>query len=156
MTVLAFFQWWNDCWLGVTVRESTWLFPTIEIFHLLSLAVLGGTIIAVDLKLLGIGLGGVPVSRLSRDVRPLMDVSLVVVIVSGIALFASEALRCYENPAFWWKMGALVLAIVFTYAVRARWTSHPTGSVSSARGVALVSLLLWTNVAAAGRGIGFY
>ena len=54
--MLDFFQWCYDTPLGETIRESTWLFPLIEAFHLLGLALTVGSLLIVDLRLLGAGL----------------------------------------------------------------------------------------------------
>ena len=54
--LLPFFQWCETLWLGQFVVDSNWLFPVIEAVHLLALAVLGGAVLVVDLRLLGLGL----------------------------------------------------------------------------------------------------
>ena len=54
--MLPFFQWCYDTWIGATIRESTWLFPLIEAFHLVGLGLTAGTVLTVDLRLLGVGL----------------------------------------------------------------------------------------------------
>jgi hypothetical protein len=154
MTLLPFFTWCNDLTVSGAIRESLWLFPIIEVFHLLGLSVIGGAVLIVDLRLLGLGLTSVPASRLARAMAPWLAVSLAVVVLSGVLLFLSEALKCYENPAFWLKMVLLALAILFACVVRPRWT-RPV-PVAGGWLVALVSLALWTGVAMAGRGIGFY
>jgi hypothetical protein len=154
MNLLPFFTWCNDLALSGAIRDSLWLFPIIEIFHLLALSVIGGAILVVDLRLLGFGLTSVPTSQLARAMAPWLAVSLAVAVVSGGLLFLSEALKCYENPAFWLKMALLVLAILFACTVRPRWT-RPV-PVAGGWLVALISLGLWTGVAMAGRGIGFY
>jgi hypothetical protein len=155
MSWLPFFVWCNDTAVGTGIRESAWLFPVIEVFHLLALAVLGGAVLSVDLRLLGLGVTAIPVSRLAASVRPWLLSSLVVIFVSGGLLFLSEALKCYENPAFWLKLAFLTLALLFALFVRARWTRDEDAS-GGARLVALISMTLWTGVGVAGRGIGFW
>src|SRR5262245_1519391 len=119
---LPLFEWFEASHVGTAVRDSLWLFPVIEAFHLLGLAVLGGAILVVDLRLWGLGLHRQPVSRLARDVEPYLLVSLVVMLVSGFLLFLSEALKCYTNLPFQLKMVFLFSAIVFTLTVRRRVT----------------------------------
>jgi hypothetical protein len=158
MSVQSFFVWCEHTVIGTTVRESIWLFPIIEVVHLVGLAVLGGAILLVDLRLLGIGLHDVPVSSLARSARPWLLVSLALTIGSGLLLFLSEALKCYENPAFWLKVGFLILALLFAGVVRPRFTRDVTAGPLrlGARLAGAVSVFLWTGVAAAGRGIGFW
>jgi hypothetical protein len=154
---LPFFVWCNDTAVATAVRDSAWLFPVIEVFHLLALAVLGGAVLSVDLRLLGLGVTAVPVSRLAAAVRPWLLSSLAVIFVSGGLLFLSEALKCYENPAFRLKLAFLSLALLFAALVRTRWTREgAAASPATGRLVALVSITLWTGVGIAGRGIGFW
>ena len=105
---------------GAALRDSLWLFPAIEAVHLLGLAVIGGAVVVVDMRMLGFGLTRTPVRELSRDARPWLLGSLGVMLVSGFFLFASEATKCYDHDAFWVKMACLLTAILFTFTVKAR------------------------------------
>jgi hypothetical protein len=156
MTLYDVFLWLNETAVGVAIRDSLWLFPAIQVVHLLALAVLGGAVLAVDLRVLGIALKGVSVEALSRDLARVMTGSLIVITLSGIGMFLSEALRMYDNAAFWAKLGAFVIAVAFTYGVRPRWLTDAASRQAPARAIAGVSIGLWTLVAAAGRGIGFW
>ena len=157
MSVLSFFTWCEGSSVGEAIRHSRWLFPVIECFHLLGLALLGGAVLLVNLSLLGLGLGRRPVAKLWRDARPWMVGSLAVMLVSGFLLFTSEAVKLYYHEAFWVKMSALLLSILFTFTVqRGTVLSDPERlTVFRSRTVALVSLLLWFLVGAGGRWIGF-
>ena len=157
MTVWQLFEWSNNTAVGLAIRDSAWLFPAVEAVHLLALAVLGGTILVVDLRLAGLGLRRQSAAEVARDVQPWMVGSLVLMLASGALLFSSEAVKCYDNGAFWIKMLFLLAAIVFTFTVR-RWATSNEGRVAVAGGrlVAAVSLLLWLGVGVGGRGIGFY
>ena len=124
----------------------------------MGLAVLGGALLLVDLRLLGVGMRGVPVATLARSARPWLRGSLALTVGSGVLLFLSEALKCYENPAFWLKLVLLIAALLFAGLVRGRFTDD-TGTVplrSGARLAGATSLTLWVGVAVAGRGIGFW
>ncbi len=157
MSWLSLFEWCNNTVVGAAIRESVWLFPAIEAVHLLALAVLGGTILLVDLRLCGWGLTGVPASELAQDAQPWLIGSLAAMLMSGALLFSSEALKCYANGAFRVKMVALAAAIVFTFTVR-RWITAGGAERTTAtkRLVAAVSVMLWLAVGVGGRGIGFY
>jgi Family of unknown function (DUF6644) len=78
-----------------------------------------------------------------------------VMIVTGTALFVSESVKCYYSQAFWLKITALPLALLFTLTIRHRVAMAGTGATRRTRLVAVVSLTLWFTVAAAGRWIGF-
>ena len=56
MSLLPFFQWCYQTPVGEGIRNSTWLFPVIEAFHLLGLGLTAGAVLLVDLRLLGVGL----------------------------------------------------------------------------------------------------
>jgi len=154
--LLPFFQWCEAMWLGNAIRTSLWLFPVIEAVHLLGLCVLGGTVLIVDLRMLGFGLKRHTIAQLARDARPWLITSLVVMLATGTALFLSESVKCYYSQSFWIKIITIPLAIVFTFTIR-DWTTR-SGALDAngrTRVVALASLTLWFVIAAAGRWIGF-
>ena len=157
MDLLPFFQWSEESGLGRMVRESVWAFAVIESIHLLALAMLGGAVLLVDMRMLSLGLRQRSVSELARDARPYMGLGLVVLILSGLALFASEAVKCYYSTPFRVKIITLVIAVVFAYAVRNRVALAEEGRFGAGTKavVAIVSVALWFVVAASGRWIGF-
>ena len=157
MTLLPFFQWCEASLLGQTIRDSQWLFPVIESIHLIALASIGGAVLVLDLRMLGIGMRRRPVAEVAREAQPWLIASLVVMVVTGVSLFLSEAIKCYYSQAFWVKMTALPLAAFFALTVRRRVAAAEDGRFSPVvRGaVAVISLLLWFTVGAAGRWIGF-
>lgn len=154
--LLPFFEWCEASWIGDAIRSSLWLFPVIEATHLLGLCVLGGSILVVDLRMLGAGLRKTPIGQLARDAQPWLVGSVVVMLLTGTSLFASEAIKCYYNTSFWVKITTLPIALLFTFMVRQR-IAQATGMNTSAktRLVAVTSMALWFTVAAAGRWIGF-
>jgi len=155
MSLLPFFEWCEYSAVGETIRNSLWLFPVIESFHLLALVVIGGAVLVVDLRLFGWGLRNQPVAQLATDAQRWLLGSLSVMIVSGILLFTSEATKCYYHAAFWVKMTSLLLAIVFTFTVRRKVVLADQTKPFLAKLVALVSITLWTGVGIGGRWIGF-
>jgi len=152
-----FAQWSEATGLGRMIRNSQYAFPIVEFFHLAALAIIGGAVLVVDLRLLGWGLKKTSVAQLAEDAQPWMTGSLVVMLVSGIALYSSEATKCYQSTAFWIKMISLLLAMVFTYTIRRRTAAADEQGVSPLAGksVGVVSLALWFTVAWGGRWIGF-
>ncbi len=158
LLILHFCQWCNASPWGHGVRDSVWLFPFVEIFHLLALGVLGGTILIVNLRLLGFRFQGEPVSELAEEVKPWMLGSLAVMLMSGFFLFCTEAVKMYDSPAFHFKMIFLLLAIVFTFTIHRKLVTADDVRFSRFwRGVAaVVSLILWACVGLGGRAIGYY
>ena len=142
--------------MGSAVRESIWLFPVIEATHLTTLCVLGGAVLVVDLRMMGLGLRQARIHELARHVRPLLIGSVVMMLSTGVLLFLSEAIKCFYNTAFWVKMPTLAIALLFTFVVRARMVRDEQLETSArSRLLAAVSLALWFTVAAAGRWIGY-
>jgi hypothetical protein len=141
----------------VAMRSSPWLFPVIATIHLMGLALIGGAVLVVDLRLLGLGLQSQPVAELARDAERWLLRGLLVMVSTGILLFMCFATKYYYLTFFWVKMAALLLVIVFTLSVRRRVAMANEADVSPVRSkfVALVSLSLWTIVAVGGRYIGF-
>lgn len=157
MSLLPFFEWCESSSLMVAMRSSLWLFPVIESLHLVGLALIGGAILIVDLRLLGFGLRRQPVAVLARDAERWLIVSLFVMLPTGFLLFMASAVKCYYLPVFWVKMTSLSLALAFTFSVRRRvaLTGETRMNPLSAKLVAVISLSLWSIVAIAGRFVGF-
>lgn len=155
--LLSLFERLEATAVGTVIRESIWLFPVIEAVHLLALALIGGAVLLVDLRLLGHGLRRLPVRQVAAQAQPWFLGSLAVIVVSGIFLFLSEATKCYANPAFWTKAAFFAVAVVFASTVR-----HPRALAAESEGsprlrvLGVVSLALWSGVGVAGRFIGFY
>ena len=154
-----FFDWIEHTGHGTMIRDSIWQFAAIEAVHLLALAVIGGAVLIVDLRLLGWTLRRQPVKQIARDAEPFLLGSLFMMLLTGYLLMASlAASKYYVNLAFQLKMVFLLLAIVFTFTVR-RWLIFKDDeqiSPGTAKIVAIVSVLLWSGVGIMGRGIGFY
>ncbi len=157
MSVLSFFTMCENGAIGEAIRDSKWLFPVIESFHLLGLAVIGGSVLIVNLRLFGLGLKRQPAARVWLDTRPWLFGSLAVMLTSGVLLFFSEATKLYYHEAFWVKMTSLALSILFTFtAVRKAALASPEGAHPGwAKIVAVISSILWTGVGVGGRWIGF-
>ena len=154
--LLPFFQWCESLWLGQFVVGSNWLFPVIEAVHLLFLSLLGGAVLVVDLRLLGLGLKGRSASELWRAARPWTIAAVAGMIATGVPLFLSEAIKCYYNDSFWVKMTTLPIAIAFAFTIRARATEDAVRNTARRQMlVGALSIALWFTVAAAGRWIGF-
>lgn len=156
--LLPLFEWFEDTSVGVVIRESLWLFPVIECFHLLALAMIGGNILVVDLRLLGLGMRGQTAAALARSMHPWLVGGLAAMVATGVPMFLSEAIKCYYSPPFWYKMGFFALALAFTFTVRKRFTAKARADRVPIQGklIALVSLGLWLTVGFSGRWIAFY
>jgi hypothetical protein len=157
MELFPLFQSLEQSPFGQGIKTSPWAFPITESVHLLALSVIGGAVLVVDLRMLGLGLKRQSIAELAREAWPVFVASWVAMLVTGFLLFASEAVKCYYSTPFRVKMVCLLLATLFTVTVKRRVT---LADVAHARPmvlklVALVSMALWLGVGAGGRWIGF-
>lgn len=155
--LLPYFQWLETFWVGQFIVGSNWLFPVIESVHLLALAVMGGSVLIVDMRMVGLGFRDRAVREVAEEARPWMIRALVVLILTGVPLFLSEPIKCYYSPAFWVKMWTLAIAVTYTFTIRTRVTRSEAVQNTARRQmlVGALSIALWFTVASAGRWIGF-
>jgi hypothetical protein len=135
------------------LRGSGWAYPLVEIVHLAGMAVLIGSIVIVDLRLIGAG-RALPLDALMRFVLPWTVASLLLIVPSGVLLFLAHAPELAGNRAFIVKLLLLALAgsnaLLFHRTTRTG-ASIETGAPARAKVAATVSLVLWVSVIAAGR-----
>lgn len=153
--LLPFFKWCDTTAVGQYMRSGTWQFPLVETIHILSLAVLIGVVVVMDLRLMGLLMRGWTVAGLTRELTPYLNASLATIVASGVLLYLSEALKTFDNPAFWIKIYALLGAIAFQYAVVRRVAKADQVSPRVGWTVGVVSLVLWLGIGWAGRAIAF-
>jgi len=147
--------------LGDTLRQSLWLYPLVEVAHILGLALLVGAIVAFDLRLLGVRAPLLPADALSRLLLPVAVTGFALTIPTGILLFVTEATALIGNPAFLLKMTLLVLALVNIAVFHSRaghrmanWTVDDRPP-QAARFAGAASLALWIAILACGRLIAY-
>jgi hypothetical protein len=154
--VLQLFKWWGQTPVGFFMQQSTYAFAIVEMFHLLSLTVLGGAILIIDLRLLGFGFKSQTAGQLATELRRWLLASLGIAIISGILLLSEEPIKCYYSPAFRAKMSLLLLALLFYFGVQDRiFDSEVRNRGMLPRVAGVISLLLWFGVGLSGRAIGF-
>ena len=148
--------------VGTAIRESTWLFPTVETLHVLSLVLVVGSIIIVDLRLLNHASRERSVRELSDDVLPWTWAAFVSAAITGSLLFSSSALRYVGIWQFDAKMCLLVVAainmLIFQrgiYRSVDSWDRPPAQPPAAAKLAGGVSLFLWISIVGLGRFIGF-
>src|SRR5881394_4063388 len=110
--VPAIIQWMQNSDIGTGIRESIWAFPIIETTHVLALAISVGVLIWFDLRLMGWGMKHQPVSQVHRQVMPTATIGFIIMTISGILLFWSEAEKCYLSTFFRAKVVFLILATI--------------------------------------------
>jgi hypothetical protein len=149
--------------LGSVVRDlGGWGYAFINLVHILGIAILFGSVLLLDLRLLG-WRRQIPLDAISSSTLPLVKFGFVVSTTSGICLLSANASDYVGNPFLLIKFLALVLALVNAYLIRqspawqTRRQIEPIGSENRVLARAgLVSLACWLTVIVAGRFIAYW
>jgi hypothetical protein len=155
--VFAFFEWLEASALGVFVKDQAATFAIIEAVHLMGLALLGGTVLAQDLRLLNVVMRDVPSNVVTDQAHRWFKVGLWTLLLTGVPMLAGVATKCYHNPFYWTKMIALAAGILFVFTLKQPLLrgDHAALQPMTLKLLALASISIWTLVAASGRWIGF-
>jgi hypothetical protein len=127
----------------------------VEVAHLCGLTLLLGTVLVLNLRLLDAIMPRQSIPEIVRATAPLLWTGVVLALGSGLLLFLAEAVKCYYNVAFWYKMGLLMSAVAFQLIVHQKLKVASGPSTGLTKGTAAISLALWFGVAVAGRAIAF-
>jgi Family of unknown function (DUF6644) len=157
MHLVNLFQWLNDSPFSVWLREGDWPFPIVETVHILGLSLSVGTIMWIDLRLLGLVTNRYRASEVVGQLEPWAIRGFGVMFVSGLFLFLAEPMKCYTALSFRLKAIMLVLAglnVLYFHArvspYLAEWEETPVLPWRP-RMVGVVSLVLWFGIIIAGR-----
>ena len=157
----AIITWMQNSDVGTGIRESLWTFPIIETTHVLALAISVGLLIWFDLRLLGLGMKHQPISVIHKQIMPWAGIGFIVMFISGILLFWSEAEKCYRSGFFRVKVAFLFLAafnaLIFELKTKKtieQWDKHPIPPLK-ARMAGWLSIISWAAVIIAGRATAY-
>ena len=159
MSTLAFFHWLAETPIGIAMRDSTWAFAIVEIGHLLALAVFGGAILFLNLRLLGLLFVSRPAPLVARDFLPFTAGGVVAMFLSGALLVASGPMRYYYNTPFQIKMWLFFIAVFFHFTLQigvARQDPQQDRSTPWRKAAGAFSILLWLSIGVAGRAVGYF
>ena len=144
------FQWLEATWLAAAIRQSTWLYPFIEIIHIIGIVFVAGGAILFDIRLLSAH------NKLSVESRYLLSWSrrgLTLAIPSGVLLFITNAIALSQDPVFGAKLLLLALAATnaWIFHIRVYLPSNP----ANAKWYAIFSMALWVSIIACGRLLAY-
>jgi hypothetical protein len=154
----SFLQWcYHSRLLGV-IRDSTYGIPVVQSIHLVGITFLLGSAVVLNFRLLNIGMRGIPLVDLARNLLKWMQLGMYVTILSGVIIFITDPVRYATSNPFRIKMALLLTAIIFQYAVFRKVTlAESSGRARIRNGLtAFCSLTLWFGVGWAGRAIAFF
>jgi uncharacterized membrane protein len=142
---MRFCHWLSQTWLIAWIANSVVMSTLVELTHYFSLFLLVGSIVIVDLRIMGLAARRRNATQLAGDLFPLMWAGLVLNFLSGFLLFAGDAATFWVNWVFHIKLTVVLVAVIFGIIVQwnvPRW-DRPSGIPIGAKLLAFVSLVLW-------------
>jgi len=157
----AFSDWLSATPLSMQIQTVSWIIPTAQTIHILSIALVMSSAAMVDLRVLGVLSRRQPLVAITRRFLPWIWWTLLVLLLSGATLIIGEPERSLANPAFILKMSLLAAVLIVTVIFQngvARdhlfWESSLRRRVNG-RLLAGLSLVLWVGIVFAGRWIAY-
>jgi hypothetical protein len=161
MSLLGFCQWLEGTSWSVALHESLWVYPLVESVHVLTLCLFLGTVVMLDLRLLGFTMRKTQVTAVVDQLSAWTRAGFLVMVVSGALLFYAIPVRTYQNVFFRAKVLMLILAGLNawyfhskTYRSVGKWDLDPVPP-RRARMSGWASIVLWAGIVAAGRMIAY-
>jgi len=161
MSLVPLCEWLASTHWSIALHESLYVYPLVETLHVLALLLFVGTVIFVDLRLLGWVFREVPVSEITARILPWTIGGFVIVFITGTLLFYAIPVRTYQSIFFRIKVILIVAnginAVFFHHYVNrgaVTWDSKPSPPLR-ARVAGGVSLLAWASVIVMGRMIAY-
>jgi hypothetical protein len=158
-----FMAWLEASALGHVMRESgVWMYGCVNLVHILGVATLFGSVVILDLRLLGLW-RNIPLFAISTPTVRVATAGFVIAAISGPCLLATKATEYVGNPFLYIKFSAIGLGLlnVVVLSRLSAWKQHPTRDLSAPERSRLavaggVSLLCWLTAISAGRMIGYW
>jgi hypothetical protein len=159
--LLSFTIWLQATDLFTFIRLSSYVYAAIMSLHLVAISLFGGMIVLTDLRLLGWAMTGRSIADVVDQLRWPKRIGFLCAATCGFLLFGSKAEEYYYNAFFRTKVTLLLLvavhALIFRSSVYQKAAELDLAALVPARAklAAAISLLLWTGIMIAGRGIGY-
>lgn len=154
--LLALFEWMETTWFGYVGKTWGGAFALIQAGHLVSLSVLGGSVLFSDGRLLGC-FSSLPQREVVDGSHRVFKWALAAVVATGVFMACGVAVKVYYLPVFWYKMLTLSVGVLFAFTIRKPLLDREITDVSPRviKLTAIASIMVWFTVAATGRWIGF-
>ncbi|WP_276345490.1 DUF6644 family protein [Daejeonella sp. JGW-45] len=147
----------NTSW-AAGIRQSLWLYPALEIVHIVGIVMLVGAAFMFDLRLLGFS-RNLPLWGMSRHLLPWSRRGLWLIIPSGILLFMTNAKSLSTDPTFWLKIVLIIVAAVNVFIFHRFVFKTDSGGQTElspvSKVLAVVSIVVWIGVIACGRLLAY-
>jgi hypothetical protein len=135
-----------------TIGTTGWLYSGLSVIHYFSLFVMVGTIVIVDLRVLGLAAKNQSLAQVAETLFPWTWTALALALLSGFLMFTTDAGDYYPDTVFRVKMAVIFFALLFTVLVKRnvpKWGQLPVISMGG-KLIALASLVLWIGAILAG------
>jgi hypothetical protein len=155
---MAFLEWLQSTWIGTTVAESLWGYPTFETMHAIGMAMLLGSLGLINLRVLGYK-SELPLIG-TRSLVPLAWIGFKLNAFSGTLLFMSIAVEFFDNIMFRWKIVLIILGGINAALLSGRiFRVAPAGGAivptTGTKWLAATSLVFWFAAIVCGRFIAY-
>lgn len=155
-----FFDWLEKTSWAVNIRQSLWLYPALEITHIVGIVALVGAAFMFDLRLLGFS-KNLPLNGLSRHLLPWSQRGLILIVPSGILLFITNAKALAFDPVFWIKLFLLFVAALNVFVFH-RFVFNDKDDLRGSEELplfskvsAIISIIVWIAIIACGRLLAY-
>jgi hypothetical protein len=136
--------------MGQFMRSSQVVFPIVESIHLIGMALFVGTLLLIDMGLLGVAMRRQPIAQVAAALAPWTRAGFVLLLVTGPFMFAAQAAKWHDNPVFWFKMLLLIVATAVQWSVRRKIAAEQPAKLIGA-----LSLFLWISMALSAKMMEF-
>lgn len=160
MSIESFGTWLYDTPFSTTLRDISWIIPSVQSIHLLAIAMVLGSALVSDLRLAGVLATDESPATVVRRYLPWMWVSLIVLLATGIIMVVAEPGRTLGNTVFWAKMVLVLFAFGLTLFFRKplldpAFALEHAGWRHAVKPAAWISLIVWVAVVFCGRWIAY-
>jgi Family of unknown function (DUF6644) len=161
--LFQFMGWLEESLLGHLMRDTgVWTYAVVNLAHILGVSVLFGSILILDLRLLG-AWQGIPLATMSRPIVQMAAAGFAVAAVTGAGLLATKATEYVGNPFLYAKFPAIALGLLNVLVIHrsAAWKAHAVRELSAPERTMLArlggtSLMCWLTAISAGRMIAYW
>lgn len=133
----------GDGWPASLIKSTDGMFPIIESAHLLGLAALGGCVLLLNLRLMGVGITTESAATIEKNVRPWLWGAIILLVVTGLLMGTVVAQKLYARPAFLVKMLSLVAALILSLGVTGSIARNEGALTRPAKVLAAIALAIW-------------
>jgi uncharacterized membrane protein SirB2 len=161
-SLAEFCTWLDQTALSQAIQiHSSWVVPAVQTIHILAIALVMGSVLMIDLRLVGVVGRAQPVEKVFARFLPFVWWPLLILLASGAIMIIGEPARSLRNPVFQIKVVLILAAVAVTFAIVRASRSQAAGETARAprlpvRLLAVLSLAIWVGIICAGRWIAYY